>query len=64
MSTGNRLSKDDIDWLQFAIINCTPYSVLGTSNKGLIESYLGSVAALALFDEGSAEGEVIQTFAK
>lgn len=64
MSTGNKLSKDDIDWLRFAIINCTPHSVLGTSNKGLIESYLGSVAALALFDEGSAEGEVIQTFAK
>lgn len=66
MSAGNGLPdiKKDMDWLRFAIINCTPNSILGTSNKELIESYLGSVAALALFDEGSAEGEVIQTFSK
>ncbi len=66
LSAGDKMSsiKNDMDWLRFAIINCTPHSILGTSNKGLIESYLGSVAALALFDEGSAEGEVIQTFAE
>ena len=66
MSAGDKMSniKNDMDWLRFAIINCTPGSILGTSNKGLIESYLGSVAALALFDEGGAEGEVIQTFSE
>lgn len=66
VSAGDKMSsiKNDMDWLRFAIINCTPHSILGTSNKGLIESYLGSVAALALFDEGSAEGKVIQTFAE
>lgn len=66
MSAGNGLPDitKDMEWLRFAIINCTPNSILGTSNKELIENYLGSVAALALFDEGSAEGEVIQTFSK
>ena len=56
--------REDMNWLHFAILNCTPHSILGTSNKETIENYLGSVAALALFDEGSAEGEVIQTFAE
>lgn len=53
---------NDLEWLKFAIINCSPLSLFGTSQKNLIENYLGSVAALALFDEGGAEGEIIRNF--
>lgn len=52
----------DLKWLKFAIINCSPVSVLHTDNKNLIENYLGAAAAFALFDEGGAEGQIIQQF--
>ena len=54
--------KNDLSWLKFAIINCSPLSIHKQDNKNLIENYLGSVAALALFDEGGAEGQIIQQF--
>ena len=54
--------KEDLEWLRFAIINCSPLSVLGESNKNLIEDYLGSLAAFTLFDEGGVEAAIIKKF--
>lgn len=56
------LPIDDLEWLKFAIINCSPLSIMNTSNKNLIENYLGSLMAFALFDEGSAEGRIVNQF--
>jgi inorganic pyrophosphatase len=56
--------KDDLKWLRSAILNCSPLSVVGEKNKNLIEDYLGSVAALALFDEGGAEAKIVSAMLK
>lgn len=56
--------KDDLKWLRSAILNCSPVSVVGEKNKNLIEDYLGSVAALALFDEGGAEAKIVSAILK
>ena len=54
------MDQSDIDWLHKAIINCSPASIVGEKNKNIIENYLSSMAALAIFDEGAAEGQIIQ----
>ena len=56
--------KDDLKWLRSAILNCSPISVVKEKNKNLIEDYLGSVAALALFDEGGAEAKIVSAILK
>ena len=56
--------KDDLKWLRSAILNCSPVSVVKEKNKNLIEDYLGSVAALALFDEGGAEAKIVSAILK
>ncbi len=61
-SAGVPIDQDDFDWLRSAILNCFPGSAVGEKNKGLIESYLGSLAAFALFDEGAAEADIVDTF--
>lgn len=56
---GAPLGDDEIDWLYSAIINCSPYSVVGERNKDTIQNYLGALAAFLLFDEGGAELQII-----
>lgn len=63
-SLGGISIKDDIKWLRSAILNCSPISVVKEKNKNLIEDYLGSVAALALFDEGGAEAKIVSAILK
>lgn len=58
-SAGLTLSTEELNWMQFAILNCFDNSIVGTENKNIIESYLGSLMAFALFDEGGAELEYI-----
>lgn len=58
-SAGIPIPDNELQWLTSAIINCFPGSVVGESNKYLIEQYLGSLIAFALFDEGSAEGQIV-----
>ena len=55
--------KEDMEWLKFAILNSSPLSYFkNTSNQNIVENYLGSVAALALFDEGGAEATIVENF--
>jgi hypothetical protein len=54
------ISNADITWLQSAVINCSPNSIIGERHKNIIEDYLGAMAAFALFDEGGAEAEIIK----
>lgn len=51
--------EEDMNWLRSAIINCSPKTVVGEKNKGLIENYLAAAAAFALFDEGGQENMII-----
>lgn len=53
------INEQDMLWLKSAIINCSPNSLVGEKNKNIIEDYLGSLIVFALFDEGSAEAEII-----
>lgn len=62
---GAPISKEELKWMRFAILNCFEGSILGTSNKNIIESYLGSLIAFALFNEGGVEASIIaNTFEK
>ena len=63
-TAGMPIDPDDINWLKSAIINCFPGSIVKEKNKGLIENYLGAVAAFALFDEGGVESAIISDFYK
>ena len=56
---GMPLSKGDIEWLYYAIINCADTTVQGRRNEATIEEYLGSMAAFMLFDEGGAETKIL-----
>ena len=53
------MEQSDITWLESAIINCSPVSIIGEKNKDVIQNYLSSMAALAMFDEGGAEAQII-----
>ena len=57
---GITMEQSDITWLESAIINCSPVSIIGEKNKDIIQNYLSSMAALAMFDEGGAEAQIIQ----
>lgn len=59
-AAGLEINQEDINWLYSAIINCSPVSLIGEKNKNIIEDYLGSIAAFALFDEGAAEATIIR----
>lgn len=59
VEAGIDVTPDDFKWLARAIINCSPDSVIGDSNKDVIENYLGALATFALFDEGGAELAII-----
>lgn len=63
-AAGMEISSNDITWLQSAIINCSPISVIGERHKNIIEDYLGAMAAFALFDEGGAEADIINGIMK
>lgn len=58
-SAGMPIPDNEMQWLNSAIINCFPNSVAKETNKHLIEQYLGSLIAFALFDEGGAEGQIV-----
>lgn len=58
-SAGIPIPEYELQWLTSAIINCFPGSVVKEANKFMIEQYLGSLIAFALFDEGSAEGQIV-----
>ena len=58
------ISDSDMKWLLTAVINCSPLSIIGERHKNIIEDYLGSLAAFALFDEGGAEAEIISGIAE
>lgn len=57
-SAGAKLEPELIKWLYVAIVNCSP-DTLGFSNRTSIEHYLSVLAGFAVFDEGSAEIEMI-----
>ena len=57
---GIKISDSDLKWLQSAVINCSPTSMFGEKNKSVIENYLSSLAAFAMFDEGGAEMQIIK----
>jgi hypothetical protein len=59
-SAGVPFEKGDAEWLERAVINCSPVSIIGEKNKHIIEDYLGAMAAFALFDEGGAEAKIIE----
>lgn len=62
---GAPISKEELNWIKFAVLNCFEGSILGTTNKNIIESYLGSLIAFALFNEGGVEASIIaNTFEK
>lgn len=63
-SSGLSIPTEDQQWLRSAIINCFPKSVVNEKNKNLIEQYLGSLMAFALFDEGGAEEQIISDYYK
>lgn len=55
---GVPMSSSQQEWLVTALINCSPYTI-GEYNKGPLEKYLSIMAGFAVFDEGSAEIEII-----
>ena len=57
-AAGAKIENDDMDWLITAILNAGDL-MLGKSNRNLIETYLGSLALFALFNEGGAEVQMI-----
>ena len=57
-NAGVRMTANEMAWLETAIVNCSP-AALGSGNKGPIEKYLSTMAGFAVFDEGSAELEMI-----
>lgn len=57
---GIGLNENEITLLESLIINTSYYSIIGKKYKGVIERYLSSIAAFALFDEGGAEIKLLQ----
>lgn len=57
---GIGLNPNEITLLESLIINTSYYSIIGKKYKGVIERYLSSIAAFALFDEGGAEIKLLQ----
>lgn len=63
IAAGAGISQKDMDWLITAILNAGDH-MLGKDNRNLIETYLGSMAIFALFNEGAAEAEIINKLIK
>jgi hypothetical protein len=61
-SAGMAIDLEDLAWIKSAVLNCFPGSVVGEKNKNLLENYLGSLVAFALFDEGGVEATIIEQF--
>lgn len=57
---GMPLTDEEVDWLIFAAINCSPFSVVGLSQVGPVEQILGALSVFALFDEGGAELNILE----
>ena len=57
-SAGVSLTDSEMMWLEVAIVNCSP-AAIGAGNKGPIERFLSTMAGFAVFDEGSAEIQLI-----
>lgn len=55
---GVPISSQEQEWLITALVNCSS-SAIGTANKEPLEKYLSAMAGFAVFDEGSAEIEMI-----
>lgn len=55
---GAKMSQKDQQWLVVALVNCSQ-STIGTFNKTPLEKYLSLMAGFAVFDEGSAEIELL-----
>lgn len=62
-SAGVQMTQNELDWLEVAMVNCSD-AAIGVENKDPIERYLSLMAGFALFDEGSAEVEIIATAEK
>ena len=60
---GVPISTEDQEWLITALVNCSP-DTIGTDNKAPLEKYLSLMAGFAVFDEGSAEIEVLSNQAR
>ena len=48
------------DWLEAAVLNCSPMSVVGEKNKDFIENLLSGLAVFTLFNEGAAEISILK----
>ena len=57
-SAGVPLTAEEQDWLIIALVNCSSQT-LGQGNRKPIEKYLSVMAGFAVFDEGSAELELL-----
>ena len=57
-SAGVPLSKAELSSLKVLIVNCSD-ATLGASNRPALEKFLSSLAGFAIFDEGSAEVQMI-----
>jgi len=57
-AAGARLAWSELSDLRILLVNCSD-ATLGASNRPALEKFLSSLAAFAVFDEGSAEVEMI-----
>jgi hypothetical protein len=57
-AAGVGMTNTEVEWLEIAIVNCA-HRALGAEKKDPIEHYLSTLAGFAVFDEGSAELELI-----
>lgn len=57
-SAGVGLSQQEIEYLEFALINCSDETI-GSKKRPALEKFLSLLTSFAIFDEGSAELESI-----
>ena len=60
---GVPMSSEEQDWLITALVNCSSETI-GSFNKEPLEKYLSLMAGFAVFDEGSAEVEMLSQQAR
>ena len=60
---GTPMSTQEQEWLITALVNCSP-ATIGIDNKAPLEKYLSLMAGFAVFDEGSAEIEMLSNQAR
>lgn len=56
-AAGVPLNTEQQQWLISAVINCSPQSIVGESQKDFIENFLGTLAVFGLFNEATIELE-------